>query len=404
MFQPYQGIQNRSALSGNTVSWFSNDWDLKGAAAAAASANYAIVFSNADSGEGYITVDGNAGDRNNLTLWHNGDNLIEAVAAANPNTIVVLHTVGPVLMPWANNPNIVAIVYALLPGQESGNSLADVLFGDVNPSGRLPHTIAVQASDYPASVLYQSSQGTPQIAYTEGLLIDYRWFDQNSIAPLFPFGHGLSYTTFQYSALSIAHQSNPTTVTVRLSIQNTGSVAGAEVAQLYLGFPPSAGEPPKVLRGFDKIFLRAGQFGTVLFTLDAQELSIWSTSAQQWVVPSGHYKIYVGASSRDIRSTGTVTISTSTTITQTATSTTTTTSKTSTTSPTASLTGSNCSPHWSQCGGTGWSGPTCCVSGTTCTYSNPCKLICSPEPEPGNSIVRSIVILTFFLFLLLRSF
>lgn len=129
-----------------------DDWDLDKAKDISKDADVAIVFSNADSGEEYLEVDGNVGDRKNLTLWHNGDNLIQAVADANENTIVVIHAVGAVLMPWIDHPNIKAVVYPGLPGQESGNSLADVLFGDVNPSGRLPFTIAKKEEDYPAHI------------------------------------------------------------------------------------------------------------------------------------------------------------------------------------------------------------------------------------------------------------
>jgi beta-glucosidase len=167
-------------------------------------ADVCLVFANADSGEAYITVDGNAGDRNNLTLWHEGDTLIATTAALCPNTIVVLHTVGPVLVEaWIDNPNITAVLAAGLPGQETGNALVDVLFGAVNPSGRLPYTIAKQRSDYPADVLYTSSETTPQITYSERLNIDYRHFDANNIAPRFEFGFGLSYTTVSDSSTTL---------------------------------------------------------------------------------------------------------------------------------------------------------------------------------------------------------
>jgi hypothetical protein len=136
----------------------------------------AIVFIQADSGEGYITVDGNAGDRKNLTAWHNGDALVQAVAATNNNTIVVVHSVGPIIVePWIENPNVTAVVWAGLPGPETGNSLTDVLYGDYNPSGRLPYTIAKSPADYPAQLVQGNNFLT--IDYTEGLNIDYRHFD-----------------------------------------------------------------------------------------------------------------------------------------------------------------------------------------------------------------------------------
>lgn len=150
-YQPYDGIKSRAGDGVEVVHTY-DDWDLDKAKEISKDADVAIVFSNADSGEEYLEVDGNVGDRKNLTLWHNGDNLIQAVADANENTIVVIHAVGAVLMPWIDHPNIKAVVYPGLPGQESGNSLADVLFGDVNPSGRLPFTIAKKEEDYPAHI------------------------------------------------------------------------------------------------------------------------------------------------------------------------------------------------------------------------------------------------------------
>jgi len=278
----------------------------------------AIVFGASDSGEDYITVYGNQGDRNNLSLWNNGDNLIEAVAGVNKNTVVVLHVVGPILMPWADHPNITAIVLAGLPGQESGNSLVDVLFGNVSPSGKLVYTIAKQPSDYPAQVLYSSPAKHPVINYTEGLLIDYRWFDAKNIAPRFPFGFGLSYTTFTYSNLQIqptaslyelqkgvTTYADPTLFKVQVSITNSGKVAGNEVAQLYIAYPPSAGEPPQVLRGFERVYLAPGQTLPVVFYLTELQLSIWNVKMQDWAIPAGQYQAYVGASSRDIRLKGT---------------------------------------------------------------------------------------------------
>lgn len=156
-----------------------NDFHTPQITAVASLADTCLVFVNADSGEGYINVDGNAGDRNNLTLWHGGEALISNVASVCANTIVVQHVVGPVLVEsWIDNPNVKGALHAGLPGQESGNALVDVLFSDspqaTNPSGRLPYTIAKQRTDYAADILYTSSDKTPQITYTEGVNIDYR--------------------------------------------------------------------------------------------------------------------------------------------------------------------------------------------------------------------------------------
>ncbi|KAJ7093688.1 beta-glucosidase [Mycena epipterygia] len=188
-------------------------------------ADTCVVFVNADSGEGYITVDGNAGDRTNITLWGGAETLIATTAAACANTIVVQHVVGPVTVEaWIDHPNVTAVLHAGLPGQESGNSLVDVLFSDgsqaTNPSGRLPYTIAKQRADYPADILYTSSDTTPQITYTEGTKIDYKWFDANNITPRFEFGFGLSYTTFAYSGLRTSHVGHS-----RRAAQHTSSSA-----------------------------------------------------------------------------------------------------------------------------------------------------------------------------------
>jgi beta-glucosidase len=158
-----------------------------------------LAFVKSDSGEGYIQVDGNEGDRNNLTLWEQGDNLITTVASNCANTIVIIHSVGQVNMEaWAGNANVTAIVWAGLPGQDSGDSVVDIIYGAVNPSGRLPFTIAKNDSDYSSSVIYALNDGTnaPFDNFPEALLVDYRAFDARNINPRYEFGFGLSYTTF----------------------------------------------------------------------------------------------------------------------------------------------------------------------------------------------------------------
>lgn len=174
--------------------------------ALAEQADVAIVFVNANSGEGYITVDGNLGDRNNLTLWRNGETLIQNVSTVCNNTIVVIHSPGPVLLgEYPDHPNITAILWAGLPGEQSGNAIADVLFGRVNPGAKLPFTIGKARADYGTDVLYTPNEGTdpPQISFTEGVFIDYRAFDYFNSTPVYEFGYGLSYTTFSYSDLKV---------------------------------------------------------------------------------------------------------------------------------------------------------------------------------------------------------
>lgn len=174
--------------------------------ALAAQASAAIVFVNSDSGEGFISVDGNEGDRNNLTLWKGGDTLIQNVSATCNNTILVVHSTGPVLLAeYANHPNITAILWAGVPGEQSGNSITDVLYGKVNPGAKLPFTLAATREDYGTDVLYAPNEGTnpPQVSFIEGVFIDYRSLDRASIDPTYAFGFGLSYTTFMFSDLKV---------------------------------------------------------------------------------------------------------------------------------------------------------------------------------------------------------
>ena len=201
---PVTALKEQAARHGTKVANVSDNYDLEAIAAAVTGAEVAIVFANADSGEGYITVDGNEGDRNNLTLWINGDELVEYVASLNPNTILVMHTVGPVIVEQhKNNPNITAILWAGLPGQESGNAITDVLYGAVNPQAKSVFTWGMSREDYGVDVLYTTTEAAPQLDFTEGVFIDYRHFDKYNITPSYEFGFGLSYTTFKYSNLRI---------------------------------------------------------------------------------------------------------------------------------------------------------------------------------------------------------
>ncbi|KAG9055779.1 hypothetical protein FS842_001235 [Serendipita sp. 407] len=308
---PTSAIRTQATSDGTSITTSTSDTDTTAAANAARGKSAAIVFVTADSGEEYITVEGNKGDRNDLNLWHNGNSLISAVAAVNPNTVVVVQTVGQVLMEaWVDHPNVTSIVWSGLSGQEAGNALVDILYGVVNPSGRLPYTIAKSASDYPASISSASS-----IPYSEGLLVDYRWFDAKNIAPRYEFGFGLSYTTFSYASLSVSGSigtgstpSGPGTsvssylhdkvITVSFTLTNTGSRAGTEIAQLYISPPSSAGSPPYLLKGFESVYLAAGASTTVTIQLSRFDFSIWSSAQQKFVVPGGTHGITVGPSSR----------------------------------------------------------------------------------------------------------
>lgn len=369
-----------------------------------------LVFANADSGEGYISADGIQGDRNDLHLQKGGDKLVAHVGrvcgGGNGRTIVVIHSVGAVILEnFIDISGVKAIVYANLPGQESGNALADILFGEVNPSGKLPYTLGKSLNDYGegGKVLYYPNSMAPQQNFFEGIYTDYRHFDKSGITPRYEFGYGLSYTTFEYRDLEITtlkaksplparrpeasssppeydetipdpssalfprnfrklrkyiypyidsiddvkpgaypypvgydtmqtpsaagggEGGNPSLydihATVSVDIKNTGALGGAEVLQLYLSYPgsPSIGSfslqgkewdfdtnmndfPVKVLRGFEKIYLKPDEIRRVYFNLTRRDLSYWDTRQQNWVMPTeGNFMIRVGSSSRDLR-------------------------------------------------------------------------------------------------------
>lgn len=207
---PETAIQNEVINNLGRFEAITDNFDGTQILALARQASLAIVFVNADSGEGFINVDGNVGDRNNLTLWQGGDTLVQNVSSLCNNTIVVLHTVGAVLLgDYSDNPNITAILWAGLPGEQSGNSIADVLYGRVNPSAKLPFSMARSREDYGTDVLYSPNLDTkaPQVSFAEGNFIDYRALDYSDITPVYEFGYGLSYTTFEYSDLKISKTS-----------------------------------------------------------------------------------------------------------------------------------------------------------------------------------------------------
>lgn len=236
----------------------------------------------------------------------------------NKNTIVVIHSVGPLILETILAlPNVVAVVWAGIPGQESGNGLVDILYGSTSPSGKLPYTIAKAASDYTTSL--QSTTDT----FSEGLFIDYRHFDKSAIVPRYEFGFGLSYTTFSYSALTISALSTSAgsstllpggvsnlydvMATVTATITNNGTVTGAEVPQLYITLPSSAPTTPvRQLRGFSKLSLAPGASGVASFPLRRKDLSYWDEGTAKWILPTGAFGVSVGASSRDLRLMGTL--------------------------------------------------------------------------------------------------
>jgi beta-glucosidase len=276
------------------------------AVAAAKSAATAVVVVSDD-------TESEAADRASLNLPSAQNELISAVAAANPHTVVVVDAGAPVAMPWLSQ--VSSVLDAWYPGESNGTALASVLFGKTDPSGHLPVTFPADLSQVPASTPSQFPGTGGQVQYSEGINVGYRFYDANSETPLFPFGYGLSYTTFGFSDLRITPgqvlngTSNPGTtacgcsgqsgaqVTVSATVTNTGTVAGSDVAQLYLDDPAAAGEPPRQLKGFQKVTLQPGQSTTVHFTLTGHDLSYWNDTANGWVVPDGQFGVHVGDSS-----------------------------------------------------------------------------------------------------------
>ena len=270
--------------------------NLAAAVAAAQHAGTAVVFAYMEGTEGV--------DQPTLTLPDEQDQLIEAVAAANPRTVVVLNTGYPTLMPWVNN--VRSILQMWYPGQEGGGATADLLVGAAVPGGKLPVTFPAREPDAPTATSPLCYPGVNnQEYYSEGVFGGYRWYDQNNITPLFPFGFGLSYTTFAYSHLNT--KSDGKTPRVQFTVTNTGSRTGTEVAQVYVGrLPTSVPTPVKQLAGDARVTLRPGQSKRVTVTLDPRSLAYWDTSTQRWVTPGGQVSVLVGSSSRDIRLRGVI--------------------------------------------------------------------------------------------------
>ena len=272
---------------------------LARAVAAAKQADVAIVFAAEQMGEGQ--------DKVTLGLPGDQDKLISAIAEANPRTVVVLHNSNPVSMPWLEK--VAAVIEAFYPGQEAGSSIARLLFGDANPSGKLAMTFPANEHQGAGATFLDYPGDGMTVNYSEGVNVGYRWYDAKNQEPLFPFGHGLSYTAFRYDDLKVEHSGGDEAV-VKARITNTGKREGAEVVQLYLGSPAAAQEPPKQLKGFEKIMLKPGEGRIVTMKLDRNSLAAWDTESHAWRVYPGTYSIMVGSSSRDIRLKGAFTVGT----------------------------------------------------------------------------------------------
>jgi beta-glucosidase len=246
-------------------------------------------------------------DRTSVALPTGQDELVEAVAKANPRTVVVITSGAPVLMPWVDR--VAGIVQAWFGGQEEGNALADVLFGDVNPSGKLPVTFLRAWEDTPALASYPGREGKTE--YTEGIFVGYRFYDREKKEVLFPFGHGLSYTQFSYGQLTVSAPpgSSHYAREVSLELTNTGNRPGAEVVQIYVSDRHApVPRPPAELKAFAKVSLAPGEKKTVLLTLDESSFAFFDVAAGRWTVAPGAFEILAGSSSRDIRSRATTEI------------------------------------------------------------------------------------------------
>lgn len=302
---PLQGVQNVLAATGSTASVSltvvtDNNSNLNDAVAAAASADVVVVLAGTIAEEG--------ADNASIALPKSQDAMITALAAANPRTVVVMKDNASALMPWIDS--VPAVLEAWFPGQEDGNIVARLVFGLANPSGKSPVTYPRLASQVPTNTPQQypgvTVAGTPTITYSEGLQMGYRWYDAQGVQPLFPFGHGLSYTTFAMSALTVTPKASDGTqpIAVEFFVENTGSRPGAEVPQIYLGMPSATGEPPKRLVGFEKVWLNPGEKKKVRIVIDPaasnHPLSYWDSGSGGWKVAPVAYPIYVGRSSRDI--------------------------------------------------------------------------------------------------------
>jgi beta-glucosidase len=269
-----------------------------------------LVFISAFSSEG--------SDRRDLHALNNGDQLVQTVAAHCPNTIVIVNSVSQLnLEAWIDLPNVAGVLWSGMPGAEYGPAVASVLFGDYNPGGKLVFTLAKNDSDYGTDIskTYDSN-------HTEGVFFDYRHFDQNNIVPRYSFGYGLSYTTFTFAQLDISKATNDKrsassqyrqrrmrpyanfgsstlyepAYEIKFTVTNTGKVDGSEVPQLYLGFPAEAQEPPKVLRGFERVYLAAGESKQVSLVLAQKDISYWNVVNQKWTVAPGDYTVLISTS------------------------------------------------------------------------------------------------------------
>jgi beta-glucosidase len=293
---PLQGIE-AAAPSGVAVNYNAGTSDSS-AASTAASSSVAVVFASLDESEG--------SDLTSIDLGSTQDALISAVAAANPNTIVVLNTGSAITMPWLSS--VKGVLEAWYPGQEDGTAIASLLFGSTDPSGHLTVTFPTSLSQVPASTTAQWPGENGTVQYSEGVDVGYRWYDSQNLTPEFPFGYGLSYTSFSYSNLHVGSLTAGGQATVTATVTNTGSRAGADVAQLYVDDPAASGQPPLQLEGFQRVSLQPGASSTVTFQLTQQSLQYWNSTSNAFATSTGNYGIEVGDSNASLPLSGTLAV------------------------------------------------------------------------------------------------
>lgn len=266
----------------------------------AATSDISIIFVSDRNSEGLDNWNG-------LSLPGDQDAMISRIAKLSRRTVVVLNTNAPILMPWI--VEVDAVLESWYSGQQVGLALERLLFGDVNPSGKLPMTFPKSLND---SIQISGNLAVP---YEEGLFVGYKWFDEYGVEPLFPFGHGLSYTTFEASNITteIICTGNwskiAKSVVVTTVLANTGCVAGTQVVQLYVAYPTAADEPPKLLKGFEKVFLESFDSSIVTLAVDVEDLRVWDSAVEDWKLVAGEYTFLLGFSAGDIRLNQTVTLS-----------------------------------------------------------------------------------------------
>lgn len=324
LVSPLQALEERASQDNTLVQFWLNNTMIKDADVetlwGASAPEACLVFLKTRATERL--------DREHLTLDQDGDAVVESVASRCSNTIVVTHAGGMTIMPWATHPNVTAILVAHYPGQESGHSIVDILYGAKNPSGKLAYTIPLNPESVnapPTTNITTSGVHDWQSWYSEGLEIDYRYYNSHNISVQYEFGFGLSYTNFSmYPDSLVVKPTKPETARIRshpealaarpggnpalwdvlfeaqVTFRNTGGISGATVAQLYLSFPSEVSEPPRQLRGFEKTELAPGESHTATFPLMRRDLSYWNVTQQEWLIPAGDFVLHAGFSSRDL--------------------------------------------------------------------------------------------------------